>query len=595
MKSPSTQVTAAWCAALMVFLVWTLSTRADEVMKGDGPPNWLPPQKETGVLRLAIAYQSTDSKSVSVSKWMDENQERISQELIRERIQMLLRERKSDFGFKELSMSEFQALADRVATAAGRCASRLRVIHREVKRHGYYRETPDFGVFGIFLLGEIPHEAIWESARTALIGSRGDDAPIPSGVSDGIRAIVESLSVEYWSSIEYITRSFAGRQLNKGIDWPASANPNARLEVKHIASERVGLLMAAEGGILAMGDKGGVRLLRLDKAENPVETMLAIPGDCGSAAVLGGDRVFVGSTCADDACPGKRNCNSGAVYVFRHEGADWVQEARIVPPDALGGRFFGRRIAADATHLFVGSSSFSYEKVKKPPAVQVYHRLGTDWSLETTLAATVDDVDFGQGLAVSGTVAMVGAPGYDGRGTIKPRASSGRVHVYQYDGGRWIEGPKLVAPDGQKGDQFGSTLALDGDTLAVAAPDDDASRAALGSVYLFERKDGQWRFKEKLYPPDPRDVHKFGHSLALRGDLLLAGAETNDSIGTVFAFRRVDGSFRFMERLSTSESHFRSLGCQVAITNEWLLVGAGREWETYTELGEVLLYPPSNR
>ena len=78
---------------------------------------------------------------------------------------------------------------------------------------------------------------------------------------------------------------------------------------------------------------------------------------------------------------------------------------------------------------------------------------------------------------------------------------------------------KLVANDGAAYDQFGSSVALDGDTLVVGADWDDDKGSASGSVYVFVRSGTTWTQQQILIANDGGSGDFFGARAALDGDV----------------------------------------------------------------------------
>ncbi len=94
-------------------------------------------------------------------------------------------------------------------------------------------------------------------------------------------------------------------------------------------------------------------------------------------------------------------------------------------------------------------------------------------------------------------------------------------------------------------DLFGSSVALDGDTLVVGAYEDDSSasgvdgnqnnnsRSGSGAAYVFVRDtEGAWSQQAYLKASNPGVEDGFGASLALSGNLLAVGALREDSAAT---------------------------------------------------------------
>ncbi|MGH2707267.1 MAG: FG-GAP repeat protein, partial [Actinomycetota bacterium] len=61
----------------------------------------------------------------------------------------------------------------------------------------------------------------------------------------------------------------------------------------------------------------------------------------------------------------------------------------------------------------------------------------------------------------------------------------GAAYLFMRSGTLWSEQPKLLAPDGAPGDQFGSSVAVSGDTALVGALKSQGTGLSSGSGYLF--------------------------------------------------------------------------------------------------------------
>jgi hypothetical protein len=109
---------------------------------------------------------------------------------------------------------------------------------------------------------------------------------------------------------------------------------------------------------------------------------------------------------------------------------------------------------------------------------------------------------------------------------------------------------KLTAADAAAHDHFGHAVAIDGDTLAVAAlqlvyGEEYGIEKVTGAVYVFERQGTNWVEQAKLTPPPaddawrPEGLDAFGSSVAISGDTIVVGAPTfvsEDMIYGSYAF-----------------------------------------------------------
>ena len=88
------------------------------------------------------------------------------------------------------------------------------------------------------------------------------------------------------------------------------------------------------------------------------------------------------------------------------------------------------------------------------------------------------DDQFGYSVAIDGNTAVVGAPGYDGEGA---------AFVYEFNGYGWVLSQQLPG-DPAAGDRFGVAVDIDGDHIVVGAPYDDVGAATdRGSAVVFQR------------------------------------------------------------------------------------------------------------
>ncbi len=132
----------------------------------------------------------------------------------------------------------------------------------------------------------------------------------------------------------------------------------------------------------------------------------------------------------------------------------------------------------------------------------------------------------GYSVAVDGTTAVVGAPN-DGGG-------NGAVYIYVLAGSTWTQQQELVASDGAGGDQFGYAVAVSGNTALIGAVGKSNNQ---GYVYAFTRTGSAWTPQSEWTSSDGAPGDCFGCSIALRGTTALVGAPDKAmSTGGAYAF-----------------------------------------------------------
>lgn len=251
-----------------------------------------------------------------------------------------------------------------------------------------------------------------------------------------------------------------------------------------------------------------------------------INAERGFAMAVDGDWLAVGAP-RDDRDPERKD--AGAVYLFQWSGTTWDQKAKLFAATPQAKAHLGFALAMRNGVLAAGAPGEGPEGAEG--AVYVFALRDDGWAQEKRLFAPEPDVrNFGRSLALDGDHLAVGAGGFDG-------VTDGAVYIY--DVPTWNR-ERLVPPRGrQREERFGSAVSLAGGVLIVGAPGYDVPSAAdAGAVYVFQRgPGGRWREKAKLLPLDspPGGLslagQQLGFSVATDGTEIFAGAPTADFAG----------------------------------------------------------------
>jgi hypothetical protein len=170
------------------------------------------------------------------------------------------------------------------------------------------------------------------------------------------------------------------------------------------------------------------------------------------------------------------DATQGSLYVYRHDGVRWNEEAILVAGDSGPMDELGVGVAMDGDRILAGA----FRKDSATGAAYVFRRDGARWVEEQKLVASdaAPDSWFGRNVAISGDIALVGAPHRNGE--------SGAAYVFRYDGARWVESKQLLADVPTPGDQFGYTVSVYGSTAGVGCPFDDENGVDSGAVYFYD-------------------------------------------------------------------------------------------------------------
>ena len=257
--------------------------------------------------------------------------------------------------------------------------------------------------------------------------------------------------------------------------------------------------------------------LDLNLTEDFVDITTGAAQDCNENGIPDADEIAMGwvTDCNLDGVPD--SCENAG-----------VEFDSLAASDATGGDGFGNAVALDGTTVVVGAYQDSGAFTSQG-AAYVYELDGTgNWlpteSQKLTSSSPGDFHRFGWDVDVDGDFMVIGSP--------HRTLGDGEAYVYERIAGVWTEIQVLFASDlvGISSD-FGVSVAISGDTIAVGAPFDGA-----GSVYVFVRDMlGVWNEEQKLVPSDPFGFDDFGRSIGLDGDRLVVGAPLQDTLLFEFA------------------------------------------------------------
>ncbi|MCA9168537.1 MAG: hypothetical protein KDB23_12765, partial [Planctomycetales bacterium] len=210
----------------------------------------------------------------------------------------------------------------------------------------------------------------------------------------------------------------------------------------------------------------------------------------------------------------------------------------------------------------------------------VLHEVTVDgvvtWSEQTGLeiSAALDTRNLGRATAISGDTMVVG-------GSLDQSNNEGVVYVYVWDAtaNNWSEQAKLYAIDrGQAGEGFGASVAIDGDTLVVGAPQDSSTGIDSGSVYVFTRTGSSWSLQRKVMAPAPTAGSTFGQAVAISGNQMVVGAAGSATDDAAYVYQRSGTLWQWQATLlptdNSSTDRANDFGAAVAINGSTIAIGA---------------------
>ncbi|MCW9013180.1 MAG: choice-of-anchor D domain-containing protein [Gammaproteobacteria bacterium] len=244
-------------------------------------------------------------------------------------------------------------------------------------------------------------------------------------------------------------------------------------------------------------------------------------GRFGFSVAIHNDTAIIGAP-KDDAA----GTDAGRAYVYtRDTNGNWGQPAEFAPGDA--GEFAGLSVDIHNDTAVVGVYfDLSYEG----SAVVYVRDTNGNWSTQQKLTASDGATTdfFGVSVAVDNDTVAVGAYYDDDNGS-----NSGSAYAFVRDtNGIWSQQDKLLATDGTASDYFGHRISISGDRIVVGAVGDSDRGTDTGSAYVFSRDmNGNWSQLQKLESSDGSSYDEYGNSVSIDGDFIAIGAHRDDDSG----------------------------------------------------------------
>jgi len=297
----------------------------------------------------------------------------------------------------------------------------------------------------------------------------------------------------------------------------------------------------------------------------------------GFAIAISGNTMVVGA--AADVTNG---VTGGAAYVYVRDGHAWSLQQKLFASDRDNFDQFGVAVDIVGDTILVGAQGDNDEGFQTG-AAYVFRRNGTTWTEEQKLKASdaAADSAFGLSVALSGQTVAIGAPG-ESSGAL----SSGAVYVFVNDGTSWRQQGKIKANSTRMNQQLGFTVSVSGDTIVAAAPgeligepsNDFNNVLSKGAAYIFERTGTSWDHQKRFFERDRNRTGGFAVRAAIDGDTIIVGDPTYDAgarfTGAVYVFARKGNGWSLKHTLAANDGQFlQAMGFSIAISGDTVIAG----------------------
>ena len=348
---------------------------------------------------------------------------------------------------------------------------------------------------------------------------------------DGDTLVVAAYAMDSDNGSVYVFRT---------SDGGATYGQVAKLTASDAAGDKFGYSVAIDGATIVVGAPNGEAayvFLTTDGGATYDEIAKLTPSDgtagyFGSSVALAGGTVVVGAYADDDGSFLSAKTKSGSAYVFRTSdgGATYGEVAKLTASDAAKDDYFGYSVAIDGATIVVGAYYYGSNNWKGSTYVFQTSDGGATYGQVAKLTASDAAAGdyFGWSVAVDGATIVVGAP--NGEAAYVFRTTDG--------GATYDQLAKLTASDAAEGDRFGCSVAIDGNTVVVGSPHDDDAGASSGSAYVFRTTNDGATYGQmaKLTASDGNIGDYFGWSVAISNGTVVAGAYDYYGSGSAYVF-----------------------------------------------------------
>ena len=275
-----------------------------------------------------------------------------------------------------------------------------------------------------------------------------------------------------------------------------------------------------------------------------------------------------------------------------------IQQQKLTAGDAASVDQFGRVVALSGDTAIVGAFAEDNTQGNNAGAAYVFVRTGGIWTQQQKLIASdgAASDNFGFSVAIEGDTALIGAVQANNSAGV----NAGAVYVFTRSNGLWTQQQRLQASDVALNDLFGNAISLDGDTAVIGSDGDDDGGAQSGSSYVFTRSSGIWTQQQKLTASDAAAGDNFGESVAVDDTTVLIGARHDDhpgkmEAGSAYVFTRNGNTWTQQQKLTASDAAASdSFAFFIGLSGDTAIVGADGNDGNGNNAGAAYIFTRNN-
>jgi len=238
---------------------------------------------------------------------------------------------------------------------------------------------------------------------------------------------------------------------------------------------------------------------------------------------LGYSIALAGNTLALGA-PNKKinDMRVGSVYIYELVNNHWIKTSTIQPNENITSDQFGKFVALQGDHLLIASDK-NYD-ISGNGEIDIYQRINTEWVHRQRFTdLNLNYWKIGEEIIIENDTVAFRMVSY--------AANSGMVGVLKFNGNNWGDFQLIYPNDFTPDNKFGTSIAIEQNTIYVGASENNDFGFRSGAVYQFNRIADNWHQSQKIHSFDQLFGIGFGYSQALSEGMLCMGAPYDSQIG----------------------------------------------------------------
>jgi hypothetical protein len=299
----------------------------------------------------------------------------------------------------------------------------------------------------------------------------------------------------------------------------------------------------------------------------------------GHSVSISSDYAVIGAY--EDDENGFSGTGSASIYKWNSNSSSWEYMTKLLNQNASGGDQFGYSVCIKNDKLIIGAR-LDNEGFTDNGSASIYERNANTgvWEFKIKLInqSTTSLDYFGTSVSIDGNYAIVGANGDDTGGELFGSAS---IYEKNLTTGIWEFKVKLQNPSPASGDNFGSSVSINGNYCIIGSPTDtEAGFSQTGSATIFKRNTttGNWESQGKIINVSPAADDHFGSSVSISENYAIVGAPLDDEgftengSATIFKRNVTTSVWQSQQKLiNNSTSAYDWTGSSVSISNDILI------------------------